>query len=112
MHGVQPKPNATQSTNAQPGFPLDAVRWKWAPAQFRGDLGRVPLRWADVPSDLAPARIDEQRRGKSHRAELERRLRRAVDVERERLDADPREELARDLGSLLIDRQRHDFEAR
>src|SRR5712692_7110987 len=92
--------------------PPSVLRDLDALAQVLGDLGRVPFRGPDMPPDLAAARIDEQRGRKADGAELERRLRRAVDVERQRLDPDLGEELPRHLRTLLVDRERDDFEAR
>src|SRR5438094_3231886 len=71
----------------------------------------VPLHRAEMPADLAPLSVDEQARRQSGRIDSECRLRRRIDVERQRLDANLRVELAGDLGPLLIDVQRYHLES-
>src|ERR671935_1342644 len=79
--------------------------------QPRHDRRLVPLHRAEMPTDLAALAVDEQARRQAGRIDRECRLRRRIDVERQRLDPNLGIELLRNAQALLIDRKRDDLKA-
>ena len=60
----------------------------------------VPLHRAEMPADLASLAVDEQARRQAGSIDGERRLRRRIDVERQRLDPHLRAAALRHLADL------------